>query len=134
MNRRTNVAIRTSYFERDHRDCLSCGEIINHPICPECIAKGFSEWTRRFPELGGVEKKVKRFVKAHKHMNGSSTACVHCGRNSVHICPYCFTEHLYNLIKETGAEVRALTEFLFIFNFDFRHSGYSDELQTMGGY
>jgi hypothetical protein len=67
-------------------------------------------------------------------MNGSSTACVHCGRNSVHICPYCFTEHLYNLIKETGAEVRALTEFLFIFNFDFRHSGYSDELQTMGGY
>jgi hypothetical protein len=134
MTRRINVAIQASYFEKEHNDCLSCGENIKHPICPECIANGFHQWTHKFSELHGIDKKIRNFLKAHDHLNGDSTKCVACNRKTVHICPHCFTDFLYNTIKKAGAGTRALTEFLFIFNFDFEHAGYSEELEAMGGY
>ena len=116
-----------------HNDCLSCGENINHPICPNCIAKGFVQWTKKFPEHHELKRKLNIFMKHHNHIKGNSKKCVSCGKE-VHICPYCFTEYLYNLVKEAGLSIRAMSEFLFIFNFDFEHNGYSRELEAFGGY
>ena len=77
---------------------------------------------------------VDNFVKAHKHLEGKAKTCVACNKKKTHTCPYCFTEYLYNIIKEAGIGVRAMSEFLFIFNFDFSHDGYSQELEAYGGY
>jgi len=134
MKQKMNVAIQ-AYNNGIHEDCLSCGYNIEHPLCPECIYKGFKQWLKRFPkDEEKIRKQVNKFLRAHRHLNGSSKKCASCGKQNVHICPYCFTEYLYKITKEAGLGVRALSEFLFIFNFDFEHNGYSRELEAFGGY
>ena len=147
MKTKFNVAIQTSnkneisaqskdYISKEiNEDCLSCGYNIVHPICPSCIAKGFKQWILRFPkDEQQLRIKVDHFLKAHRYFDGYSKKCASCGKNNTHLCPYCFTEYLYNIIKEAGLGIRALSEFLFIFNFDFEHKGYSQELEAYGGY
>ena len=72
-------------------------------------------------------------MKHHNSLKEKSKPCAACS-SSVHICPLCFTTHLHNLVKEAGLGVRATTQFLFIFNFDFGHNGYYKELEFYGGY
>ena len=135
MKTKTNVAIQASNSKIIHEDCLSCGYNIDHPLCPECIAKGFKQWLKRFPkDEENIRKKVNKFLRAHRYYDGQSKKCASCGKQNVHICPYCFTDYLYKISKEAGLGVRALSEFLFIFNFDFEHNGYSRELEAFGGY
>jgi hypothetical protein len=134
MKQKMYVAKQAYNLEKEtHLDCLSCGKDISHPICPSCIAKAFEEWIKKFPEQKELKSKLDKFTKDHKKISGKSKSCVSC-KNQVHICPYCFTEYLYSLIKEAGLGVKAMTEFLFIFNFDFTHEGYSKELEAYGGY
>jgi len=134
MNNKMNVAKQTYDLEKEiHNDCLSCGQDINHPLCPNCLAKAFLQWSKKFPEHLELKSKLNIFMKHHNHINGKSKACASCNK-SVHVCPYCFTEHLYKLVKEAGLGVRAMSEFLFLFNFDFSHQGYSQELEALGGY
>jgi len=132
----TNAAIQASSFEKEiHHDCLSCAEPITNPLCPECIGKGFKQWIGKFTTGDkGIIEKLDHFLKNHKHLDGNSIKCASCRKNTTHICPYCFTEYLYKLTKEAGLGVCAMTEFLFIFNFDFEHDGYSRELEVLGGY
>jgi len=118
-----------------HPGCLSCGNHIKHPLCPECIAVGYKQWMQKFSDSHErVNEKLNQFLEGHKEFNGKSTACVSCGKNQTYLCPYCFTRFLHKITKEAGAGVRLLSEFLFIFNFDFEHKGYSRELDVFGGY
>ena len=149
MKQKLNVAIRTYKFgtgtgqhtrSKDYicdsvnNNCLSCGKDIQHPICPNCIAKAFDQWIRKFPEYQEVKEKLDIFMQQHNKIPGKSKKCILCGENRVNICPYCFTKYLYKLTKEAGMGVRAMSEFLFMFNFDFNHEGYSQELEAHGGY
>ncbi|MBT6690467.1 hypothetical protein HN903_02300 [archaeon] len=134
MKNKRNVAKQTYYFEKEiHNDCLSCGQDIKHPLCPNCISKAFNLWTKKFPEHKMLKAKLNPLMKHHNHTNAKSKPCVAC-QKPVHICPLCFTEHLHSLVKEAGLGIRATTQFLFIFNFDFEHTGYSKELEFYGGY
>jgi len=116
-----------------HNDCLNCGLDITHPLCPNCLAKAFLTWSKKFPEHKELKAKLNPIMKHHNSQKAKSKPCVACG-SSVHICPLCFTTHLHNLVKEAGLGVRATAQFLFIFNFDFEHKGYSQELEAYGGY
>ncbi|MCK4650046.1 hypothetical protein KAT36_02330 [Candidatus Pacearchaeota archaeon] len=134
MKKKRNVAKQTYNFEKEiHNYCLSCGNDITHPLCPNCIAKAFEEWIKKFPEAKQIKAKLKPFMKYHNHIEAKSKPCVVC-QKSVHVCPLCFTTHLHKLVKEAGLGVRPTIEFLFIFNFDFDHNGYSEELEVYGGY
>jgi len=135
MKQKINVAIQAYYIKTESsNDCLSCGKDIQHPICPNCLAEAFSQWIRKFPERQEIKNKLNTFMRQHNTIRGKSKTCVSCGKNRANICPYCFTKYLYGLIKEAGIGVRAMSEFLFIFNFDFTHKGYSRELEAHGGY
>lgn len=136
MNQKTNVAKQTCYFEKEvHNDCLSCGTNIAHPLCPNCISKAFLQWLGKFPaDYSQTKRKLDTYLHHHNSINAKSKSCVVCGKSKTHVCPYCFTEHLYSLVKEAGLGVRAMTEFLFMFNFDFERKGYSRELEVLGGY
>jgi hypothetical protein len=131
-----NAAIQASHSKEEiHNNCLSCGGFIKSPICPNCISIGFKQWLQVIPnEEKAINKRVDHFLNRHKHLEENSIRCISCNKRSTHTCPYCFTDFLYKVTKEAGAGVRHLTEFLFIFNFDFRHLGYSQELEAMGGY
>jgi len=150
MNQKMNVAIETYNLKTEiaypnqskenicegiHNNCLSCGYNIVHPLCPSCIAKGFKQWILLFPrDEEKLLRQVNKFLEVHKQFDGKSKKCVACNKYNVHICPRCFTEYLYKITKEAGLGVRALSEFLFIFNFDFEHKGYTKELEVFGGY
>ena len=110
MVSKNNVAIKACQFEKEHSSCLSCNKTIQQPICPKCISKWFREWSRKSPELSELNREIKKFLKAHKSLARDSSSCAVCG-DKVHICPYCFTEYLYNRVKEAGAGVTTLTEF-----------------------
>jgi len=131
-----NAAKPASSFGREtFSGCLSCGDQIRHPICPDCIATGYRQWVSKFSDDSSeIMKKLDMFLKGHKKFNGGSLRCVSCGEKKTHLCPYCFTNFLYKITKEAGVGVRVLSEFLFIFNFDFEHEGYSRELEFFGGY
>lgn len=139
MQQKKDVAIQTYKFREEidfkniNNNCLSCGEDIKHPLCPNCISKGFMQWVQKFPESSQLRNTLNTFMRHHNSIKGKSKRCVSCGRD-VHICPYCFTSYLYELVKEAGLGPRAMSEFLFMFNFDFKHRGYSKELETYGGY
>ncbi|MFH1522105.1 MAG: hypothetical protein ABIF18_04065 [archaeon] len=149
MKQKMNVAIQACNFETEtaypnqskdhicegiHNDCLSCGEDIQHPLCPNCIVEAFVQWIRKFPEQREIRNRLGVFMLRHNRISGKSKTCVSCGISRANICPYCFTKYLYKLVKEAGLGVQAMSEFLFIFNFDFTHKGYSQELEVYGGY
>jgi len=132
MNQKKNVAIPAYNIIENHSDCISCANAIVNPLCPHCISKQFSEWIKSHPELQReTSKKLKDFVNKSEKRIGEQ--CAVCG-NKVYICVYCFTDYLYQLVKEAGAGPKVLTEFLFIFNFDFKKIGYIHELEALGGY
>ena len=80
----------------------------------------FQDWVVQYPEIARkVLHKVKRFLKAHRHFYGDSQMCVICSNKRAWACPYCFTEHIYDLLKEAGATTDVLKEYLLFFNFDF---------------
>jgi len=136
MKQKLNAAIKAYSFETEFRGgCLSCGKDIRHPVCPFCLAEAFRQWISGFPEEEKkILKQLDKFLGAHEHFGGRSKICVACGKSTVHLCPYCFTDYLYKIVRKAGLGVRALSEFLFIFNFDFDHDGYSRELEAFGGY
>jgi len=131
-----DVAIQAPDTEkRIHDDCLSCGQFINHPLCHCCVARGFRQWLKNFPKQEKeVQKKLAVYIKGNKNLKIKARKCVSCGEYKTKVCPYCFTEYLYKILKEAGFGVRALSEFLFIFNFDFSREGYSVDLEAYGGY
>lgn len=135
MNKKRDVAKRALLFEIEHSQCLDCGDEIIHPLCPYCVARAFLQWLEKFPkEYDGIRVKVERFLRGHFNMKHKSKSCVSCGKNRTYVCPRCFTEYLYSLIKEAGLGVRAMTEFLFMFNFDFDKKSYAKDLEFLGGY
>lgn len=135
MQRKPDVAKQTYYFEKEHNDCLSCGEDIKNPLCPYCICQAFEQWLEKFPkDSDHIKSKMNTFLKHHELINGKSKTCISCNKKSVHVCPNCFTKHLYNLVKEAGLGVRAMAEFLFMFNFDFKKKETYQELEVLGGY
>jgi len=123
-------------FEKEvHGDCLSCGEQIEHPLCPECIAKGYFQWIHKFSGTSHeIKENLEHYLFGLRRFNGKSIKCVSCLQMKTHVCPYCFTDFLYKITKEAGVGVKLLSEFLFIFNFDFKGRGYSRELDVFGGY
>jgi len=132
MDRKKNVAIQTYNTTEQHKNCLSCSNTIITPLCPHCIAKEFKEWVKSYPELEkDTIHKLDHFIKNSQKDLGAS--CIKCNKK-VYICVYCITEYLYQLIKEAGAGPKILAEFLFMFNFDFKRTGYIHELEALGGY
>ena len=135
MGQKSDVAKQAYYFEKEHNDCLSCGEDITHPICPECLSRAFLQWIKKFDkDVVKTEEKIKAFLRYHKLILGKSKTCVSCKKPKTHICPNCFSKYLRELVKEAHLGFNAMAEFLFIFNFDFKENSFQDELETFGGY
>ncbi len=124
-----NVVVQTL----KHNFCLNCYEAIYNPICPECIFKGFSNWILKFPKVEErIIDEIKLFILKCRIFNNISQKCIACNNYNVYICPYCFTEYLYNQLKKAKARKEILSEFLFMFNFDFEHTGYYKEGEQLG--
>jgi len=133
MNKKMNAVVQALDLEKTkHTDCLNCHEAIFNPICPECILKQLKSWINIYPGLKKVEKNIITFVRRNRIFNNNSQTCITCHKNSAYICPYCFTEHIYNLLKQARITKAILSEFLLLFNYDFEHTGYYKEGEKLG--
>jgi len=136
MVKEFNVAVQ-AFSELDDGvfyECLECGEPVTNPICPECLFKEFAVWVAKYPR---IQRKVvpvlKKFLKVRKNFEEDSQTCVVCKNNSAYLCPYCFTEFVLDVLKESGADEIVIKDYLEFFNFDFGNFdgklGYYNELE-----
>jgi hypothetical protein len=133
MNKKMNASVQAyNNSEIKHNDCLSCHEAIFNPICPECILKQFRSWTKIHPGLKKVEQIIVNFVNKHRIFNKNSQTCITCKKHSSYLCPYCFTEYIFNLLKKARLSRALIGEFLFLFNYDLEHTGYYKEGERLG--
>jgi len=130
MKKNINAVVQA--FELKHKDCLNCGEAIFNPICPECILKQFNQWIMTHPSLEKVKDNIEEFIFRNRKFSNNSQKCITCHKNSSYLCPYCFTEHIYNLLKKARMANVILAEFLMLFNYDFEHTGYFKEGERLG--
>jgi len=137
MEKNYNAVVQAPFLGLIHKDCLSCREPIYNPLCPDCISREFKVWISKYPEEIKEEilSSLSKFLEDNSYLKGSSHKCIACGRNNVYLCPYCFTEFLFNLLKKsksTKINKTLLGEFLMLFNFDFEHTGYYKDGEKLG--
>jgi hypothetical protein len=91
---------------------------------------------RGFNRISDIKKTVKGEIKKILEVNKEHnyTKCILCKRKDVFLCPYCFTERIYNRLKNARINSKILSNFLTLFNFDLEHTGYSKDIQNTDGF
>ncbi len=116
-------------------ECLDCREAIFNPLCPTCLTTQIEVWlssVSSYPQKAKVLKTIKDYVKKANNLADESTTCISCRKQQASLCPYCFTNYVFNLLKKMKANRIILKEFLQFFNYDFEHTGYSKEAEELG--
>jgi hypothetical protein len=111
--------------------CTECREVIFNPLCPQCIANEVNHWLDGSPIRKRVQEEINLYISRNEGYQ-ESMKCAVCRSNYADICPYCLTEHVYELLIRMKAGKKMLGEFLDFFNFDFEHSGYSKDFEEAG--
>ena len=117
-------------MQYDKSSCASCGEIIHHPICPQCLAIEIEQWIDEKRGINGLKREMN---KARLNLSEPTTSggirCVTGNHLKAFICPYCFTDEVYTKLKQRKASKELLADFLERFNFDFNHEGYPRRIE-----
>ncbi|OGJ20240.1 hypothetical protein A3K73_08200 [Candidatus Pacearchaeota archaeon RBG_13_36_9] len=116
-------------------ECLDCHESVFNPICPDCLTLQIEVWLSSissYPMKDKIMKRIKEYVIATKNLAPESTICVACGKPTATLCPYCFTNYVFILLKCMDAHREILREFLQFFNYDFDHTGYTKDAEKLG--
>jgi len=116
-------------------ECLDCQEAVFNPLCPACLTTQIEAWLSSlssYPLKNKILTRIREYVEKTNNLSGKSTRCVSCGKPRASICPYCFTNYVFNLLKRMRTNRIILKEFLQFFNYDFEHTGYSKEAEELG--
>lgn len=108
--------------------CTECKEVIYNPLCPSCLAKEMQQWLDGNAISKKIQKEIKNYIIRTEGYS-DSMKCIICKDNYTDICPYCFTEHVYEFLQKIKANKQIINEFFDFFNFDFEHSGYSKDFE-----
>lgn len=122
-------------LQNNYTTCLECRENIDTLICPRCISKSVIKWTeskkehKDYLKLYYLNSKIIEFLEENKKFEKNSQLCISCKKSIAYICPYCFSEMLIYQLKRMDVEKKLISEFMFLFNFDFYHNGYTEDLK-----
>ena len=126
-----NLALERERFY----ECLECKEPVFNPLCQSCLTFQIEVWlssVSSYSLKNEILAKIKDYVDKTNNLAGSSTRCVVCGKPRASLCPYCFTNYVFTLLKKMQVNRIILKEFLQFFNYDFEHVGYSREAERLG--
>lgn len=115
--------------------CVDCREAVFNPLCPDCLTLQLDVWLSSissYPLKEKILKRIKEYVRRTNNLVGESTVCVACKLPRASLCPYYFTNYVFNLLKEMNVNRIILKEFLQFFNYDFEHTGYSKDAEELG--
>jgi hypothetical protein len=116
-------------------ECSQCLETITNPVCHECLKKAILQWLSFYPNVRKrMAPKIKSYSKQVNNLVMNSINCVSCSNKKAALCPYCFTEGVYNLLKKSKIDLNVIGDFLSVFNFDLKHEGYVQEAIEQGIY
>jgi hypothetical protein len=86
----------------------------------------FEAWLSHYPHLKKQAiSKIKNYVKHTKNIADKKIRCISCGKKGASLCPYCFTNHVLDILKDLKINKMILKEFLQFFNYDFGHTRYA---------
>ena len=132
------MLLQKNYSAQEMNDtqylCDVCSEAITNPLCPFCLTTEIEAWLTLYPSLKQeLMPKLENYLKkANNKITNYGTRCIKCKINRAFVCPYCFTEYVFNELIDMGAEKIILKEFFEFFNFDFGHKGYTRLAEEMG--
>lgn len=114
-----------------HGLCVECKEWIYNPICAKCLAEQLNSWFNESGINGIARKKIRNFILTidKKEPPFQDIKCAVCKNNETNICPYCFTEYAYNLLKRLKVNKKLIREFFTYFNYDFERTGYGKDFE-----
>jgi len=123
-------------FETDNfYECPKCSEAITNPICHDCLGKQINKWLAFYPSIKKkIAPKIKKYIQEVNNEAVGALNCVACNKKKAALCPYCFTEGVFNILKRTAINKNVLGEFLVYFNFDSKKEGYIQEAEEQGLY
>jgi hypothetical protein len=129
----------SSGFERDTiqqaYECMQCSEPITNPICHECLGNQISGWLGLYPSIKKrMQPELKKYIIGVNNNVIKGVNCVSCQKKQAALCPYCFTEGIFNLLKKSKIDKMVIMDFLSTFNFDLKHEGYIQEAINEGLY
>lgn len=109
--------------------CVVCKEQITNPLSPERLAEQMKTWLMESkPELiNGLDKKTDELLPC----SHEDDFCIVTGKR-MSICPYCYTEHIFNWLRSIKLEAKLMTEFLTYFHFDGAKLGYWQKAEALG--
>ncbi len=113
-------------------DCMQCSEPITNPVCHACLGKSVKDWLNFYPSV--KKKFAPELVSYLKEINNNvinSVVCVACQKNQASLCPYCFIEGLYNLLRKNKIDKMIIMDFLSTFNFDIDHESYVHDIASL---
>lgn len=127
-----------SGFEREFIQdygCLQCSEPITNPVCHDCLGNQISEWLKFYPDVRKkMISKLKNYVKEVNNSAVGAVNCVSCNKQKAALCPYCFTEAIYHLLRKSKIDKMIVMDYLSTFNFDLKHEGYIQDAVEEGLY
>jgi hypothetical protein len=116
-------------------DCMQCREPITNPICHDCLGKQVASWLAFYPSIRKkMMPKLKSYIKEVNNTAVAAVRCASCSKKKAALCPYCFTEEIFNMLKRSRVDKMIIMDFLSIFNFDLKHEGYIQEAIKEGLY
>jgi len=113
--------------------CQMCKEPIWNFVCVDCIANDVRQWLPTQHTKGF--KTFHRLFTKHFDYNYVDARtykyCIHC-RNliTVPICPYCYTNEVYQWIRTRDGNLASL--FTTVFKFDFEGAGHKEYMALEG--
>lgn len=128
------LRVNNSVASERFYECLECKEAVFNPICPSCLAFQLEVWLSSissYPLKNKILSRIKEYVEKTDNLVKESTICVSCKKPRASLCPYCFTNYVFILLKEMQVHRTILKEFLQFFNYDFEHTGYSRESEKL---
>lgn len=114
--------------------CDMCNEAITNPICHFCLAEQIEVWLTHYPQLKKeILPKINNYLKKTlNRITTYGTECIKCKKNRASVCPYCFTEYVFDKLQEINTSKLILREFVEFFNFDLEFKGYYKEFEQLG--
>ncbi|MCF7871961.1 hypothetical protein K9L97_02910 [Candidatus Woesearchaeota archaeon] len=109
--------------------CVTCGQQITNPLCPERLAEQMTTWLAESkPELiKALNNKTDEFLSR----SYGDDFCIVTGKK-MDVCPYCYTEHIFNWLVSLKVSSELLAEYITYFHFDGGRLGYYRKAEQLG--
>jgi len=100
-------------------ECTICKRQIINPVCIECRIKQAQTWLYEQKTIPSENKAwiLKDLGVYFSKKSDNKMTCIHCNKNNVSTCTYCFFSYFERLLHNTNTPPDSIDSFQKIFNY-----------------